>query len=45
MCEAAGLTVMQLRRIAIGTIRLGTLESGCHRNLTKDEIKELTQSK
>ena len=45
MCEAAGLTVMQLRRIAIGTIRLGTLESGCHRNLTKYEIKELTQCK
>ncbi len=45
MCEQVDLTVMQLRRIAIGNVRLGTLEPGCHRNLTKDEIKELTQSK
>lgn len=45
MCEAVGITIMQLRRISIGSVRLGTLEPGCHRNLTKDEIKELTQSK
>lgn len=45
MCENVGVTIMQLRRISIGSVRLGTLEPGCHRNLTKDEIKELTQSK
>ncbi len=45
MCENVGITIMQLRRISIGSVRLGTLEPGCHRNLTKDEIKELTQSK
>ena len=45
MCEQVGITIMQLRRISIGAVRLGTLEPGCHRNLTKDEIKELTQPK
>ncbi len=45
MCEKVNLTITQLRRIAIGNVRLGTLEAGCHRNLTKDEIKELAQTK
>ena len=37
MCAAAGLSVMQLRRVQLGPLRLGTLESGRCRILTKDE--------
>ena len=45
MCEAAGLSVMQLKRFAIGNVQLGELKPGSWRNLTPEEIKELTQAK
>jgi 23S rRNA pseudouridine2605 synthase len=38
MCEAAGLHVVRLRRIAVGNLKLGDLPSGKWRNLTEEEI-------
>ncbi len=37
MCEAVGLSVMQLRRVQMGNITLGRLESGAYRHLTDEE--------
>lgn len=42
MCEEAEISVMQLKRIAVGNVRLGELETGRFRHLTQAEIKELT---
>ncbi len=41
MCEAVGLEVARLRRIAIGPIKLGMLKPGSWRELTSEEIKAL----
>ncbi len=41
MCEALGLEVARLKRIAIGPVRLGILSQGKHRELTKEEIRGL----
>ncbi len=41
MCESCGLSVMQLRRVALGPLTLGTLESGRCRPLTKEERNAL----
>ena len=41
MCEAAGLKVLRLRRIAIGKLTLGTLPAGKWRHLTAEEIDYL----
>ncbi len=41
MCEACGLSVMQLKRIAIGGININGLETGRFRSLTDKELKEL----
>ena len=38
MCEALGLEVARLKRIAIGPVRLGMLRQGTYRELTKEEI-------
>ncbi len=43
ICEEAGLSVMQLKRFAVGPLQLGELESGKWRYLTPEEIKELTK--
>ena len=42
MCEALGLEVARLKRIAIGPVRLGMLQPGKYRELTKEELKALT---
>lgn len=42
MCESLGLEVARLKRIAIGPVRLGMLQQGKWRELTKEEIKGLT---
>ena len=39
MCESVGLEVARLKRISIGTLKLGMLSPGKWRNLTKDELK------
>ena len=41
MCEAAGLSVMQLKRVQIGDIHIGTLSPGEYRHLTPEEKKSL----
>ena len=45
MCEAAGLKVIRLQRIAIGDLGLGDLPLGRWRELTPDEIPYLTSGK
>lgn len=41
MCEAIGYSVLKLRRVAIGEIRLGNLAIGEYRKLTLEEINYL----
>lgn len=41
MCQAAGMHVTRLRRIAEGPVRLGDLKKGTWRYLTREEIAEL----
>ena len=43
MCEAAGLKVTRLRRIAEGSLQLGDLPLGKWRDLTEEEIFRLQQ--
>ena len=42
MCEALGLEVARLKRTAIGSLRLGMLQPGEWRYLTKQEVRQLT---
>ena len=42
MCEQLGLEVARLKRIAIGPVRLGMLQPGDYRELTKEELRSLT---
>ena len=42
MCEAAGLKVIRLQRLAIGDLRLGELPLGKWRELTAEEVQYLT---
>lgn len=41
MCAALGLRVTELRRVRIGTLRLGSLEVGQWRDLTSTEVRRL----
>ena len=41
MCEALGLEVARLKRIAMGPVKLGMLQPGKWRELTKEEIRAL----
>lgn len=41
MCQQLGLEVMRLRRIAIGTVKLGMLPPGKWRHLTPKEVRAL----
>ena len=41
MCQAAGMHVTRLRRVAEGAVRLGDLKKGSWRYLTQDEIDHL----
>ena len=41
MCEAHGIKILRLSRVAIGKIKLGDLRDGKWRHLTKDEIHYL----
>lgn len=45
MCEAVGLTVTRLTRVAIGNIPLGKLEVGKFRHLTEKEVAYLKNEK
>lgn len=44
MCEARGLEVARLRRVAIGAVKLGVLPAGQWRHLTPREVKLLVQA-
>ncbi len=44
MCEAVGLEVARLKRIAVGSLRLGMLRPGQYRMLTKDEVDALMEA-
>ena len=39
MCEALGLEVARLKRIAMGPVRLGMLPQGKYRELTHEEVR------
>ncbi len=41
MCEELGLEVARLKRVSIGSLKLGMLQPGKWRNLTKEEINSL----
>lgn len=41
MCDAAGMYVTRLRRIAEGELKLGDLKKGCWRYLTAEEVAAL----
>ena len=41
MCEAVGLKILRLTRIAIGTLTLGDLKEGTYRSLTEREVQYL----
>lgn len=45
MCEKANLKVSKLKRVAIGSIKLGMLQVGKYRDLTKSEINVLLKNK
>ena len=44
MCDAVGLEVIRLKRIAIGDLALGTLPVGKWRKLTKPEIALISKN-
>lgn len=41
MCEEIGLEVARLRRIAVGSVKLGMLKQGDWRELTEEEVRKL----
>lgn len=41
MCEAVGYPVVQLKRLSVGSIQLGSLKVGEYRALTKEEVDYL----
>lgn len=44
MCESQGLEVARLKRIAVGSLKLGVLPQGKYRELTEQEVKKLLRS-
>ncbi len=44
MCEELGLQVSRLKRVAIGTVKLGMLPAGKWRDLTPQEVKTLVMA-
>ncbi|HIY28207.1 MAG TPA: rRNA pseudouridine synthase [Firmicutes bacterium] len=42
MCAQLGLEVARLKRVAVGSLRLGMLQPGQYRELTKEEVRSLT---
>ena len=41
MCDAVGLTVARLKRISVGSVKLGMLRPGEYRDLTAEELSQL----
>lgn len=44
MCEELGLEVIRLKRVAVGTVKLGMLPTGKWRDLTPQEVKTLVMA-
>lgn len=44
MCEAVGLETIRLKRVSIGSLKLGMLQPGQYRELKKEEIAALKRS-
>lgn len=44
MCEAVELQVARLKRISIGPVKLGMLQTGKYRQLTDNEVRKLMRS-
>ena len=44
MCEAVELDVARLKRVSIGPVKLGMLQTGKWRELTDNEVKKLLRS-
>ena len=44
MCEAVGLNVKRLKRTMIGPLKLGMLQPGEYRELTRAEVSALKRS-
>ena len=44
MCEAVELEVIRLKRIAVGSLKLGMLPVGMWRELTDNEVQKLMRS-
>jgi 23S rRNA pseudouridine2605 synthase len=44
MCEAVDLQVARLKRISIGPVKLGMLQTGKYRELTDNEVRKLLRS-
>jgi 23S rRNA pseudouridine2605 synthase len=44
MCEAVGLPVLALRRVAFGPLRLGNLQPGAHRRLGEADLHKLGEA-
>ncbi len=44
MCEVVGLEVARLKRISMGSLKLGMLAQGKWRELTENEVKKLLRS-
>ena len=44
MCEQVGLTVIRLKRTAVGSVKLGMLAQGKWRDLTDEEVHKLASS-
>jgi 23S rRNA pseudouridine2605 synthase len=44
MCESQGLEVARLKRLSVGSLKLGMLGQGKYRELTEQEVKKLLRS-
>jgi len=44
MCESLDLEVLRLKRLAIGSVKMGGLKRGAWRDLSFDEVKKLSQN-
>ncbi len=44
MCEAVGLSVIRLKRVAVGPVKLGMLKPGAWRDLTHVEVSRLLRA-
>ncbi|MBR2715182.1 MAG: rRNA pseudouridine synthase [Ruminococcus sp.] len=42
MCESVNLEVARLKRVAVGTVKLGGLKQGMYRDLSEDEVRRLS---